>query len=219
MRDPTPLLDLTTEEIREKLYTKTEDLAEGEERVGLKNIHINKCPVVAPAKTLIPENAERLNIPREKCLQHLAMLKQYPDLRQKLIDVFEGEEDRPAETNPDYSLYSGGFASPGDKAKFEIIRQCPPDQLAALQLEFDDPRFKELFFRYKARNYPFSLSEQEQQRWHSYRKLKFMDGEDSPNLTSQEFMIELENSAHELGEEDGDKMAVLKALYDYVQHF
>lgn len=217
MRDPTPLLALSTEQIKEKLYTKTEDLPEGEERVGLKTVHVNKCPILAPAKTLIPENAERLNIPREQCLKHLMILKQHPDLRERLVQIFFDEVPPAAETNPDYGLYSGGFASAGDKAKFEIIQQCAPQNLSTLQLQFDDPRFNELFFRYKARNYPFSLSPEEQTRWQHYRKDKLMHGTDSPNLTMQEFSIELENQAHEAGE-DVAKMNVLKSLYEYAQH-
>lgn len=216
MKDPTPLISLSSEEIREKLYTKTDALADGEERVGLKNIHINKCPILAPAKTLIPENAARLNIPREKCLEHLMVLKQNPQLRDALNQVFHLDAKQEPETNPDYDLY-GGFASPGDKAKFDIILQCPKDQLSSLVLEFDDAKFNELFFRYKARNFPFSLSPQEQSRWQNYRKEKLMHGLDSPNLTMEEFTLELENLAHEVGE-DVAKMNVLKSLFEYAQH-
>jgi exodeoxyribonuclease-1 len=216
MKDPTPLLALSTEEIREKLYTKTEDLPEGEERIGLKNVHLNKCPVIAPAKTLIPENAARLNIPREKCLENLKILQKNPQLRDKLALVFSRSESFPPETNPDYGLYSGGFTSNGDKAKFDIIHQCKPENLAALVLDFEDPRFNVLFFRYKARNYPFSLNADEQIKWQNYRKEKLMDGFDSPNLTSDEFTMELENLAHEHGD-DADKMAVLQSRVDYVQ--
>ncbi|NQZ12265.1 MAG: exodeoxyribonuclease I [Algicola sp.] len=197
MRDPTPLLEMSVDEIREKLYTKTEDLEEGEERIGLKDIHINKCPVVAPAKTLIPENAARLNIPREKCLEHHKILKQNPLLREKLAQVYSKPREFKAETNPDYGLYSGGFTSNADKAKFDIIRQCDPQNLGTLSLDFEDPRFNELFFRYKARNYPFTLTPEEQMKWENYRKEKLMDGFDSPNLTMDEFRIEIENLAHE----------------------
>lgn len=216
MKDPSPLIDLTCEQIRDKLYTRSEDLAEGEERVGLKNVHINKCPILAPAKTLIPENAQRLNIPREKCLSHLMVLKQNPTLREKLVTVFYDNELPEPESNPDYALYSG-FPSPGDKANFEIINQCPPEQLASLSLHFDDSKYHELFFRYKARNFPFSLNPQEQQKWQHYRKEKLMHGLDAPNLTMQEFSIELENMAHEVGE-DVAKLNVLKSLYEYAQH-
>lgn len=214
--DPTPLLDLSVEEIRDKLYTKTADLAPGEARVGLKNIHINKCPVVAPAKTLLPENAERLNISREQCLTHLKLLKQHPQLRDTLAQVFDQTSPFAAEKNPDHSLYSGGFASQADKNKFEMIRHCQPQDLATLQLTFDDQRFDELFFRYKARNYPFSLTPAEQIKWQHYVQSKLVDGFDSPNLTRDEFIIELENAAHE-HEDDPSKMSTLKALYHYVQ--
>ena len=164
----------------------------------------------------MPENAARLNIPREKCLAHLNVLKQHPELRDKLAQVFEQKREYETETNPDYGLYTGGFTSTADKAKFEMIQQCAPDRLASLNLDFEDKRFNELFFRYKARNYPFALTPQELEKWHAYRHTKMMDGFDSPNLTRDEFVIELENCAHE-HEDDAAKLGILKTLYDFVQ--
>ncbi len=69
------MLDLNVEELRKRLYTKRVDLAEGDLPVGLKLVHLNKCPILAPAKTLLPENAARLGIDREQCLANLAILK------------------------------------------------------------------------------------------------------------------------------------------------
>ena len=55
--DPSPLLSDEIETLKEKLYTRTSDLAEGEQRLGLKLIHLNKCPVLHTAKTLTEERA------------------------------------------------------------------------------------------------------------------------------------------------------------------
>ncbi|SUI82307.1 Exodeoxyribonuclease I [Serratia quinivorans] len=52
--DMTPLLTLSADELRERLYTRREDLAPGQSPVPIKLVHINKCPVLAPAKTLLP---------------------------------------------------------------------------------------------------------------------------------------------------------------------
>ena len=62
--DPAPLMSFSAEEISKRLFTKREDLPEGVERIPLKAIHINKCPVVLPAKMLDAEAAERRSLSR-----------------------------------------------------------------------------------------------------------------------------------------------------------
>ena len=44
--DPTPLLTLSAEQIRARLYTASADLPEGVERIPLKVLHVNRSPVV-----------------------------------------------------------------------------------------------------------------------------------------------------------------------------
>jgi len=50
-QDISPLLNLSSEEIKARLYTRHDDLAPDEKPIPVKLIHLNKCPVVAPAKT------------------------------------------------------------------------------------------------------------------------------------------------------------------------
>ena len=62
--------------MRADLYTKKSELEEqGVSSVPLKLVHINKCPILAPAKTLLPETAHRLGIDRQLCLDNLAKLR------------------------------------------------------------------------------------------------------------------------------------------------
>ncbi|MFT4614097.1 MAG: exodeoxyribonuclease-1, partial [Bacteroidia bacterium] len=58
--DPAPLMELSAQQIAALLYTRNEDFPEGVERPGLKSIHINKCPVVLPAKMADAATAQRL---------------------------------------------------------------------------------------------------------------------------------------------------------------
>ncbi|MGC5271605.1 exodeoxyribonuclease I, partial [Salmonella enterica] len=58
-RDPAPLFELDVDALRERLYTPHHALAEDELPAPLKLVHINKCPVLADAKTLRPEDAAR----------------------------------------------------------------------------------------------------------------------------------------------------------------
>ncbi|MEK9766881.1 MAG: exodeoxyribonuclease I, partial [Thalassolituus sp.] len=60
--DPTPLYDLTPEQISERVFTRAADMPEGMARLPLKEIHINKSPVLAPANTLTPDQAARWDI-------------------------------------------------------------------------------------------------------------------------------------------------------------
>ena len=213
--DPTPLFELSSDEIKARLYTRYSDLAEGELPIPVKLIHINKCPVIAPAKTLLPENAERLAIPRELCLKNLNLLKSYDDLRDKLSDVFSDSYDNSTPVDPEQALYSGSFFSHADKGQMDILRSLAPEQLASHPFSFQDERLAVLLFRYRARNFPYTLDTNEQEKWQQYCQNKLQYGEKGL-LSIDEYMMKIENLAHE-HESNESKMKILKALYEYVQ--
>lgn len=213
-KDPTPLLSLSAQEISDKLYTKTEDL-NGEERIGLKQVHLNKCPVLAPAKTLLPENAERLGIDRQDCLDNLAIIQKNPELKKKLANVFEFEREFEKETNPEYRLYDG-FISDSDKQQMNYIHSFPISEHGELEPQFKDQRMIQLWRLYKARYFTSSLLPEELNWWQQYRTDKLMHGVDKPNLTFSEFQLSLENNA-ESHQDNPAATAVLKSLYHYVQ--
>lgn len=68
--DISPLLELDSDTLRERLYTAKADLGDNA-AVPVKLVHINKCPVLAQANTLRPEDADRLGINRQHCLDNL----------------------------------------------------------------------------------------------------------------------------------------------------
>ena len=96
------------------------------------------------------------------------------------------------------------------------LHELPPEQLGSNAPVFADDRLNNLLFLYRARNYPHSLTDSEQQKWQRYRTDKLMHGLDRPNLTMEEFSLALENLAHEHAS-DEQKMKILKSLYLYVQ--
>jgi len=202
--DLSPLLELSAVEISERMYTKRADLGDLSP-IPLKQIHINKCPVIAPAKTLPADRADELGIDRALCRKNLELLKSNLSLREKITEVFNIESTHPVQTNPDLMLYSGGFFNGSDKAAMERIVSLEPEQLSALEVEFTDPRLTELFFRYRARNFPLTLSQSEQQRWDDYRK---------DTLDGQNYGLLLESLALE-SQNDQRKMNILKSLFDY----
>lgn len=205
--DPTPLIELDADQLRERLYTKRIDLAPDELPVPVKEVHLNKCPVLAPAKTLKAEDAARLGIDREKCLQHLALIKQHPEIREKLIAMFSVKREYAANDNVDAMLYDG-FFSTADRSTMDIIRETAPDQLGTLDIHVDDKRIKPLLFRYRARHFPMTLSYEEQTRWKHHCQDYF-------EQHMPKYMENFEAVAYE-HEADENKMKILKALYDYI---
>lgn len=209
--DLTPLLELDGQALVERLYTKTADLDEGQSRLPVKLVHINKCPILAPAKTLGPERADALGIDRARCRDNLELLKQHPELREKLGALFAQEGDYPT-PDAEEALYSG-FISDADKAAMALVRENQdPNRLSGIQ--FKDERLNTLLFRYRARYFAQTLSEQEQLRWQRYREEVLMQG--SRGFGLQEFMVELEQLAEERAE-DAKAMGILKSLYQYAQ--
>ena len=184
--DPSDLINLDAETIRQRLYTTQADLAEGESRIHIKTIHINKCPVVTPLSTLDEAAAERTKIDKTQHLLHLQKLNEAKGLAEKLVEVFSENPFEPL-TDPDQSLYSGGFFSYDDKARMQTIRKASPEELAKLEFNFDDGRLDEMLFRFRARNYPHTLSADEQAKWHAYKVKRFTDKDGGGTLTLQEY--------------------------------
>ncbi|QIA63389.1 exodeoxyribonuclease I [Vibrio astriarenae] len=207
-QDVSPVLEMDSDSLRERLYTKRSELADDELPVPIKLIHLNKCPILAPAKTLTAENAANIGINREQCLANLALLRQHPEIREKLLSLYQQERDYSDENKDVDAMLYDGFFSPADRAAMDIILSQPPEALGSLDISFDDGRIKPLLFRYRARHYPWTLTETEQQRWMSHCRDYF-------ETRLPDYTLNLENLAHE-HETDEHKMRVLKSVYEYV---
>lgn len=209
--DLTPLIELSGDALRQRLYTATADLAPGESRLPVKLVHINKCPILAPAKTLSAERADELGIDRQRCRDNLNTIKATPTLRDKLTTLFAQQGDF-SDVDAEAALYDG-FIKDADKATMARVRQCQdPAQLS--QLHFQDQRLQTLLFRYRARYFTATLSDTELRQWQQYRQSVLLDGQRGLNLDA--FMLELEQLA-QARENDPQALAVLKALYQYAQ--
>lgn len=169
--DPRQWIDLSVEEIKARIYTRSDQLGEGVERVPLTTIQINKCPMIASMSVLSPEKAEQFNIDMAACKAHWEVLNGNDNAIKKIAEVFR-EDFTDGEADPDFMIYSGGFFGEGDKSLMKTIRATKPADLGRLDMPFRDRRLRELFFRYRARNYPETLSKEDRQRWDEFRLAK-----------------------------------------------
>ena len=86
-------------------------------------------------------------------------------------------------------IYSGGFFGAADKQAMAQIRHSTAEQLQSWQGQFRDQRLVPMLLRYRARNFPESLNEEEQQQWREYRaeKLYRQEGEEGAGVSLQQF--------------------------------
>lgn len=209
--DPSPLFELEVEQLRRLLFTPRAQQPEGAPTLALKLLHANRCPIVAPAGMLNAAEAARFSIDGDICRHHLARLRAEPGLVDKLTSLYA--EGPAADGDPDHMLYSGGFFSDSDRVLMERVRQASPEELAALDLPFQDPRLEEMLLRYKARNYPQTLLDEEHQRWEEYRSHKLLNEDNNGYLTIPRFYAELNRIAQLPTTTDRDREILQELAY------
>lgn len=214
-QDPSVLAGLNAAEIRQRLFTRAEDMPAGVERLPIKSLHLNKSPmVVGNLRTLRPEMAQRWGLSVDVALQHAAQAAALPDLSAVWREVFERPSAEPADVDQD--LY-GGFIEAADRRRLNHLRALDPADPAWRQTGFDDARLPELVFRYRARNFPDALDAGEQERWQRHCTARLLDGEAGALTLERLFerIDELAEQASEAGNERAE--AILGALYDYAE--
>ena len=212
--DPTVLLDLSIEDIQKRVFTAKDDLADDETRIPLKTIHLNKCPVVVPLSTLDAESQQRIQLDMALCERHLAVIQSHPLLEKKISQVFHHKGFAPTD-DPDQQLYQG-FFNEADKGTMQEIRNSTPEQLAQQEFFFNDARLPELLFRYRARNWPDSLSAQEKVLWETFRRHRITDPEGGGSISIDEYNRRL-NEISGAAETTASQQAIITALRDYAQ--
>jgi exodeoxyribonuclease-1 len=147
----------------------------------VKVLKYNRCPAIAPTTVLDAKSATRLKIDSAEIDSNLKKLLSHKDFGDKLVAAIEfmnkasQPELIPNEQLVDGQLYDG-FVNDNDRTKMSVVRAADANELANLSLDFVDDRLKLLLPLYKARNYPKSLSENEQESWEQFRTKKLFDG-------------------------------------------
>lgn len=187
LADSSPLWQESAEELHRRLYTRREALAAHELPVPLKLIHINRCPVIAPLSVLRPQDTERLGIVATVYQDRAQQLLACRDIWQpKLTKIYTKAPEYPEVTDPEQKLYSG-FIGNADRQLCEQLRRADASELAMPRWVFQDARLTELLFRYRARNFPQTLSVQEQQRWRTFCQSRLTNTEAGAPMTCASF--------------------------------
>jgi exodeoxyribonuclease-1 len=175
--DPTPFLDLNEEELSSKIFANWDDRKKIDfVKLPIKELQYNKCPVVAPLGVLTQNNGwEHISLDEVTVARHINTLLSRPDFAERIRSIFEQQPEYKVETDPEFRLYDG-FVVDKDKPKMRAARSSEEAQLVDLNLDFTDGRLNEMLPRYKARNFPKSLSKKELEEWNEYKNNRLKNG-------------------------------------------
>ena len=208
--DESALLEQDASDIADRLYTPVADLPPGVARVPLKEVHLNRAPMLVPWAHLRAADFQRLGLDAEALQAKASRLRTHrPVLAEKARQVFAAPRD-PAEGDVDGSIYAG-FMGDGDRRLCAQVRATAPAELATRSFDFRDARLPELLFRYRARNWPDTLSPGERERWDDYRRRRLADDSELSEYGFGGYAAEIAAlRATHAG--DGGKLALLDQL-------
>ena len=224
-KDISKILELDAETLKTELYKKKEEMQEGEQRIPLHTIQINKCPVIFKTKDVTPEIGARLKgkIDSAKMKENMGIIKaNHILLQQKLKDVFGGSSNfGEADQDPDTQIYTGGFFDNVDSAHFaQIKKTSSADLLDYLRNTMkkkgfkDKKRVPEMVFRYICRNYEQDLDQKALDKWFEFCKDRIEQGVYSPTFEQYQTSID---EMKEIHKDNPDKINVLNDLEKYAE--
>ena len=209
--DPSEFFSLDAASIQQRMFSKADALPEGVTRLPIKSIHLNKSPIViSNLKTLSAERAARWGLDMQQVQMHAKLAADAPDMTAVWAQIFSRNTD--AKVDVDEDLY-GGFIGSNDRRLLNDLRSMNAGQLQKAHPAFQDARLEELLFRYRARNFPQSLSADEQAQWEQHRAARLHDGS-AKALTVEQFFERIDALSETASERDEE---ILGALYDYAE--
>lgn len=151
----------------------------------IKSVYLNKSPIViSNLKVLSSSRALELDIDINKTLRHADLAASINDMTEFWKIVFRYEKKIMIDVDED--LYSN-FINKNDRHKLTQLKTLLPQKLTKTKFSFDDTRLEELVFRYRARNFFHSLTDQEIHRWEQYRINRLYDGKNNARTLNQVF--------------------------------
>ncbi len=215
--DPSGLATLDVDTVRRRLYTRADELPHGETRLPIKTIHLNKSPIViGKLATLTPATVQRWGLDVPQALRHAEAAAA---LGRSLDGLWAQVFARTPSAGPvdvDEDLY-GGFLDNDDRRTLQRLRELSPAALASKRPAFRDARLEEMLFRYRARNFGSTLTDDERARWLQHCTDRLHGGAGG-GLSPAAFLERIDVLAEAAVERDDERaQSLLEAMVDYAQ--
>ncbi len=123
--------------------------ADRDDRPGLKEVRLNRCPFVAPIAVVRDEDAQRLELDLPESQRRFEHLRETPGLAAKIAAVYAVEGTRDA-SDRRRALYDGFIGDADAQRCGDVLTQLLGG-VQAPDVAFADERLNELLFRMRAR--------------------------------------------------------------------
>lgn len=97
-----------------------------------------------------------------------------PHFAENIRSLFEQRPEFKSSVDAEARLYEG-FLGEKDRMRVASVRNATEKELVDFHPGFDDERLSPLLLRYKARNYPRSMSEDEVMQWEEWRAARIIE--------------------------------------------
>lgn len=196
-QDPQEWVGYSDAELKKIMITPYTERTENYKPLPVKKLQYNRCPAVAPLGVLeVEEGWAKIGLDKQTLEAHLATLHKYPDFAMRVKTLLDAKPDYPPKEDAESQLYDG-FVGPRDKLRSETVRNASAEDLAKSSFTFDDNRLTELLARYKARNIPFAMSDQDRTAYEAYRNMRVSAQSGKFLKEMQAFAIRSDLSSHQ----------------------
>lgn len=185
--DPEPFTFMDLDELSDRYWTAAADLPDEAERLPVKWVRTNRCPMLSPMGVLDAASRRRLDIDHERVARHAGLLHRRSAFLHTLTELFS-QPDPDRELDAEQDLYRG-FMPDGDRRLASTVPEADELDLKNLGSPFRDERLNTLLFRYRARHFPGSLSEAERRAWTEYRRRRLVDDPELASIRLDEYRL------------------------------
>jgi len=174
-QDPSLLTELETEELKTLIFSKK--LPKGVDRLQIKELAFNKSPMFVPnVYKLENKITDQLQIDIDKCMDNLSYIRDnQTQIKQKIKSIYTNDSERTPALDVDQSLYDN-FIDKADRLICNQIQNLSSDELRDFKPQFKDKKLSKLLLNFKARNFPESLTESEQEEWFEIVQSRVQNG-------------------------------------------
>jgi len=207
-QDPSLLVELDPDELKKLRFLK--NLPKDVERLQTKELKFNQSPMFTYETRRINSSKllKQMQIDLDKCMQHLDYIKDHQSLIKENIQTIY-KTDREPSIDVDQSIYDK-FVSDKDREVCNKIQKLSPNQMSSFKPNFEDRKLSKLFLNFKARNYPETLTEDEQEDWFEIVQSRVQSGENG-YLSFEKF----EKSLNRLKEVEPHRLDLWQELEEY----
>jgi exodeoxyribonuclease-1 len=167
--DIRPLIEWDADRLREVLFG-----ADRDDRPGLKEVRLNRCPFVAPIAVVREEDARRLEFDMVELQRRFEALRATPDLAARSLPFTARRAPAWRATQMPRSM-TASCGDPDRQRCGDVLTQLLGGEPAP-DIAFADQRLNELLFRLRARRDESALTAPERDRWRTWMRHQLIDG-------------------------------------------